>query len=136
MLISHLEDKFPDFKTTSPPIGDLQAFYKVMCGNGSYILSFHVGIIPIRSLFNITWKQYTWLLLNHCMKEKLGNFMFNQGIHGGKERFFKESGEISEVLSFVLLYFRAVIFSIVNCTSSGVWQSLTLFISFCSVQSV
>lgn len=29
MLIAHLEDKFPDYKTTSPPIGDLQAFYKV-----------------------------------------------------------------------------------------------------------
>jgi len=28
MLIAHLEDMFPDFKTTSPPIGDLQAFYK------------------------------------------------------------------------------------------------------------
>ncbi|CAB3230713.1 unnamed protein product [Arctia plantaginis] len=28
MLIAHLQDKFPDFKTTSPPIADLQAFYK------------------------------------------------------------------------------------------------------------
>lgn len=28
MLISHLKDKFPDFDTTSPPISDLQAFYK------------------------------------------------------------------------------------------------------------
>ncbi|KAJ8712477.1 hypothetical protein PYW07_005319 [Mythimna separata] len=28
MLIAHLQDKFPDFKTVSPPISDLQAFYK------------------------------------------------------------------------------------------------------------
>ncbi|RVE47327.1 hypothetical protein evm_008008 [Chilo suppressalis] len=28
MLIAHLQDKFPDFKTHSPPISDLQAFYK------------------------------------------------------------------------------------------------------------
>nr|XP_039257488.1 arginine--tRNA ligase, cytoplasmic-like [Styela clava] len=28
MLIAHLTDKFPNFKTESPPIGDLQAFYK------------------------------------------------------------------------------------------------------------
>ncbi len=29
MLIAHLQDKFPDYQTVSPPIGDLQAFYKV-----------------------------------------------------------------------------------------------------------
>ncbi|CAB3377557.1 Hypothetical predicted protein [Cloeon dipterum] len=28
MLIAHLEDKFPNFRTVSPPIADLQAFYK------------------------------------------------------------------------------------------------------------
>lgn len=28
MLIAHLQDKYPDFKTHSPPICDLQAFYK------------------------------------------------------------------------------------------------------------
>lgn len=28
MLIAHLQDKFPDYKTHSPPISDLQAFYK------------------------------------------------------------------------------------------------------------
>ncbi|CAH0560316.1 unnamed protein product [Brassicogethes aeneus] len=28
MLIAHLQDKFPDFASKSPPIGDLQAFYK------------------------------------------------------------------------------------------------------------
>lgn len=28
MLIAHLEDEFPDYKTVSPPIGDLQLFYK------------------------------------------------------------------------------------------------------------
>jgi arginyl-tRNA synthetase len=29
MLIAHLEDKFPNFRAVSPPIADLQAFYKV-----------------------------------------------------------------------------------------------------------
>ncbi|KAG8439184.1 hypothetical protein GDO86_005413 [Hymenochirus boettgeri] len=28
MLIAHLQDKFPDYLAVSPPIGDLQAFYK------------------------------------------------------------------------------------------------------------
>ncbi|XP_036983784.2 arginine--tRNA ligase, cytoplasmic isoform X3 [Artibeus jamaicensis] len=28
MLIAHLQDTFPDYVTVSPPIGDLQAFYK------------------------------------------------------------------------------------------------------------
>ncbi|XP_053145833.1 arginine--tRNA ligase, cytoplasmic isoform X1 [Hemicordylus capensis] len=28
MLIAHLQDKFPDYLTVSPPIGDLQSFYK------------------------------------------------------------------------------------------------------------
>lgn len=28
MLIAHLQDRFPDYLTASPPIGDLQAFYK------------------------------------------------------------------------------------------------------------
>ncbi|XP_051955371.1 arginine--tRNA ligase, cytoplasmic [Xyrauchen texanus] len=28
MLIAHLQDKFPNYLTVSPPIGDLQAFYK------------------------------------------------------------------------------------------------------------
>lgn len=29
MLIAHLQDKFPNYLAVSPPIGDLQAFYKV-----------------------------------------------------------------------------------------------------------
>ena len=29
MLIAHLKDKFPNYLTVSPPIQDLQAFYKV-----------------------------------------------------------------------------------------------------------
>ena len=33
MLITHLIDKFPNYKTVSPPIGDLQAFYKVINSN-------------------------------------------------------------------------------------------------------
>lgn len=28
MLIAHLQDKFPDYKTKSPPIQDLMSFYK------------------------------------------------------------------------------------------------------------
>lgn len=29
MLIAHLQDRFPNYKTVAPPVGDLQAFYKV-----------------------------------------------------------------------------------------------------------
>ena len=29
MLIAHLQDQFPDYKTKTPPIAHLQAFYKV-----------------------------------------------------------------------------------------------------------
>ena len=29
MLITHLQDQFPTYLTESPPVGDLQAFYKV-----------------------------------------------------------------------------------------------------------
>ena len=28
MLIAHLQDKFPDYVTKSPPISDLMSFYK------------------------------------------------------------------------------------------------------------
>ena len=28
MLLAHLQDKYPDYLTQSPPIDDLQAFYK------------------------------------------------------------------------------------------------------------
>ena len=30
MLIAHLKDQFPNFAEEAPPIGDLQAFYKVI----------------------------------------------------------------------------------------------------------
>ena len=30
MLIAHLQDKFPNYAKVSPPIADLQAFYKVI----------------------------------------------------------------------------------------------------------
>jgi len=33
MLITHLQDKFPDYASVSPPIGDLQSFYKVIVQN-------------------------------------------------------------------------------------------------------
>ena len=29
MLITHLIDQFPNYKTVSPPIGDLMTFYRV-----------------------------------------------------------------------------------------------------------
>lgn len=29
MLITHMQEKFPNYATVSPPIGDLQAFYRV-----------------------------------------------------------------------------------------------------------
>ena len=29
MLIAHLKDKFPDYLSNTPPIADLQEFYKV-----------------------------------------------------------------------------------------------------------
>lgn len=31
MLLAHLEDRFPNFAEETPPIGDLQSFYKVSC---------------------------------------------------------------------------------------------------------
>lgn len=41
MLIAHLQDKFPDYLTSSPPIGDLQAFYKVSCASACFPLRPH-----------------------------------------------------------------------------------------------
>lgn len=35
MLIAHLQDKFPNYLSVSPPISDLQAFYKVSYYNGT-----------------------------------------------------------------------------------------------------
>ena len=37
MLVAHLQEKFPDYNTVSPPIGDLQAFYKVRNGGSCAI---------------------------------------------------------------------------------------------------
>ena len=34
MLITNLKDKYPTYKTESPPISDLQAFYKVSSKSG------------------------------------------------------------------------------------------------------
>ena len=42
MLITHLQQKFPDYKKQAPPIGDLQAFYKVIL----------IMIIYVRSLIS------------------------------------------------------------------------------------
>lgn len=41
MLIAHLQDKFPNYQTVSPPIGDLQAFYKVSHNSVCFCLSDH-----------------------------------------------------------------------------------------------
>lgn len=54
MLIAHLQDKFPNYLTVSPPIGDLQAFYKVsqVVGDGVIWLrlaSFTAFVSPARS---------------------------------------------------------------------------------------
>lgn len=45
MLIAHLQDRFPDYLTVSPPIGDLQAFYKVFVTNNCdvYVNSWEAG---------------------------------------------------------------------------------------------
>ena len=40
------------------------------------------------------------LLLNQGIQGKSGNFIFNQGKLGGKERFLSQSGKIDELLSF------------------------------------
>jgi arginyl-tRNA synthetase len=39
MLIAHLQDIFPEYKTKSPPIGDLLAFYKV----NDFVLRMQLG---------------------------------------------------------------------------------------------
>lgn len=47
MLIAHLCNKFPDYKEVSPPIGDLQAFYKA-----SYAVHFQFSIINVLIIRN------------------------------------------------------------------------------------
>lgn len=37
MLIAHLKDKFPDYTTVSPPIGDLHLFYQVLLYSYCYL---------------------------------------------------------------------------------------------------
>lgn len=46
MLIAHLKDKFPDYLHTSPPIADLQAFYKVPFTLLHLVLGFMLCITP------------------------------------------------------------------------------------------
>jgi len=38
MLITHLQDKYPDYRSVSPPVGDLQSFYKVLTHRGVVVL--------------------------------------------------------------------------------------------------
>jgi len=52
MLITHLQDKYPDYRTVSPPIGDLQSFYKVTTSSvcpllaaSSFSLAYYQSII-------------------------------------------------------------------------------------------
>ena len=54
MLIANLKDKFPDYSTVSPPIGDLQAFYKVgimvnTCSSVVHIMLMCVWYFSFRS---------------------------------------------------------------------------------------
>lgn len=42
MLIAHLQDRFPNYVEESPPIGDLQAFYKV---SGEHFQKFVVNLL-------------------------------------------------------------------------------------------
>ena len=45
MLITHLKDKFPNYKTVSPPISDLQAFYKVKIAHSIYSIMYTFYIL-------------------------------------------------------------------------------------------
>ena len=55
MLITHLTDKFPDYKTQSPPIGDLQAFYRVS-------LNLKSGVAIVIAAFNACTQRFYNLL--------------------------------------------------------------------------
>ena len=49
MLIAHLQDKFPNYLSVSPPISDLQAFYKVSYYNGTCLCFSDL------MRFNVSW---------------------------------------------------------------------------------
>ena len=55
---------------------------------------------------------------NQGVKEKSGNFVFNQGNLGKIERYFEKSGEIREVLEMLLIRFRVVTFYMITPASS------------------
>ena len=48
MLITHLQDKYPDYRSVSPPIGDLQSFYKVLSSCVIISLPSRVGSGAVR----------------------------------------------------------------------------------------
>ena len=60
MLITHLQDKYPDYRSVSPPIGDLQSFYKVM-----ELLC--LGCLVVGALGSTRWSRVrfpaAWLIL-------------------------------------------------------------------------
>ncbi|KAJ8953069.1 hypothetical protein NQ318_013411 [Aromia moschata] len=56
MLIAHLQDKFPDYLTKSPPINDLQAFYKESKKRFDEDEDFKRGLMPV-------WLNYSLLTL-------------------------------------------------------------------------
>ena len=56
MLITHLKDKFPTYATESPPVGDLQAFYKVRNSSLSFfgtfiVISFNIMHTPLLLMY-------------------------------------------------------------------------------------
>jgi len=57
MLITHLQQKFPNYLTESPPISDLQAFYKVSGSRCSFMWGIWWSLIQIP--LNLWFDNYT-----------------------------------------------------------------------------
>lgn len=70
MLIAHLKDKFPNYLSVSPPIGDLQSFYKVSCLHKMYVFLSVAQICLILPTFT-HWFLNTclYLLLSACITQ-------------------------------------------------------------------
>jgi len=67
MLIAHLQDIFPEYKTQSPPIGDLLSFYKVKFIE---LVDLIIREILYRHLKNV-------LMLNRNLNNELMNVLLN-----------------------------------------------------------
>ena len=67
MLIAHLQDKFPDYLTSCPPIGDLQAFYKVSNSPSVSAYLFSTAVSILRAL----WKMLANNLKGHTTKHNI-----------------------------------------------------------------